>query len=94
MYFYKKPQDLYSQMLLENVYFGNRGEYCTRVPGGWIFHTYAGEPGKGFISTFVPYNEEFRESEIDDIIQGHNAQDDTPQKADKAAEGGSPPETA
>ena len=58
MNWYKKPQDLYDLLLLEDLYFGNAGNYLTRVPGGWIFYMQNMTGTK--IGTFVPFNDEFQ----------------------------------
>ena len=34
---YKKPEDLCKIRLLSKMYYGKKGSYVTRVPGGWIF---------------------------------------------------------
>ena len=62
MKWFKKPQDLYDLLLLENLWFGNAGSFARRVPGGWIFYgsnVPPGMTGGTMVSTFVPYSEEF-----------------------------------
>ena len=34
---YRKPEDLCKMRLLSKMYYGKKGSYVTRVPGGWIF---------------------------------------------------------
>lgn len=58
MNWYKKPQDLYDLLLLEDLFHGNTGNYVTRVPGGWIFYVQNMVSTK--IGTFVPFNDEFK----------------------------------
>jgi len=57
MNWFKKPQDLYDLLLLEELYYGNTGNSVTRVPGGWIFnhHHISGV----MTATFVPISDEF-----------------------------------
>ena len=57
MNWFKKTQDLYDLLLLENLYYGDAGSFITRVPGGWIFHH---RDNAGTITgVFVPFNKEF-----------------------------------
>lgn len=62
MKWFKKPQDLYDLLLLEDLFFGDSGSFARRVPGGWVFHHSpipAGMVGAVHPGTFVPYNDEF-----------------------------------
>ncbi len=34
---YRKPEDLCKMRLLSKMYYGRKGSYLVRVPGGWIF---------------------------------------------------------
>jgi len=34
---YRKPSDLSLMPLLAKMYYGRKGSYLVRVPGGWIF---------------------------------------------------------
>ena len=65
MRWFKSPKDLYEMLVLENVYFGNSGNFVTRVPGGWIF-TFVGA-GIKRSSTFVPFSNEFQHLSDEDI---------------------------
>jgi len=57
MNWFKKSQDLYDLLLLEDLYYGNAGSFVTRVPGGWIFH-HRDHAGR-MTGVFVPFNKEF-----------------------------------
>lgn len=46
---YSKPDDLYTMPMFGKIYYGKKGSYVTRVPGGWIF-VYLG----GVKSRFLP----------------------------------------
>ena len=39
---YRKPEDLCKMRLFSKMYYGKKGSYLVRVPGGWIFVFLAG----------------------------------------------------
>jgi len=72
MNWFKKPQDLYDLLLLEDLYYGNSGRFITRVPGGWIF--YHRDMTGAVVGVFIPFNKEFLNLS-DENIQNMDGQD-------------------
>lgn len=58
MKWFKKPQDLYDLLMLESLFFGDAGNFATRVPGGWIFYIVGHNVMASTV--FVPFSDEFQ----------------------------------